>query len=214
MDLIREGLKRNLIRFDASNRFITYVQQNKRRLYDNAEEKVQAATYLHLIITYNYSPEKIRQYVPIQMGTNIKEADIIVYEDKDFSVPLILIECKSEMSRELEFVRAGDQAWSYAVAIGVKYVWVTSGIKNEYYEISLKKNRERVIIPDIPQAGNQKIGPFKFAKDGGIANGGQKLFPLIQVTEEELTRRFQLAHQALWGGGELNPSEAFDELDK
>ena len=28
------------------------------------------------------------------------------------------------------------------------------------------------------------------------------------------TRRFEQAHQALWGGGELNPSEAFDELDK
>jgi type I restriction enzyme M protein len=34
------------------------------------------------------------------------------------------------------------------------------------------------------------------------------------VSQDELTRRFQQAHQALWGGGELNPSEAFDELDK
>lgn len=34
------------------------------------------------------------------------------------------------------------------------------------------------------------------------------------VAEDELTRRFSQAHQALWGGGELNPSEAFDELDK
>jgi type I restriction-modification system DNA methylase subunit len=34
------------------------------------------------------------------------------------------------------------------------------------------------------------------------------------VSEDDLTRRFRQAHQALWGGGELNPSEAFDELDK
>ncbi|RYZ92558.1 MAG: SAM-dependent DNA methyltransferase, partial [Proteobacteria bacterium] len=46
------------------------------------------------------------------------------------------------------------------------------------------------------------------------AKSGQKLFALETVGEGELTRRFQQAHQALWGGGELNPSEAFDELDK
>ena len=49
---------------------------------------------------------------------------------------------------------------------------------------------------------------------GGTTRTGQKLFPLETVTQDELTRRFQQAHQALWGGGELNPSEAFDELDK
>lgn len=40
------------------------------------------------------------------------------------------------------------------------------------------------------------------------------MFPLAKVTESELTNIFKQAHQALWGGGELNPSEAFDELDK
>ncbi|NOT65083.1 MAG: hypothetical protein HOP06_03450 [Methylotenera sp.] len=34
------------------------------------------------------------------------------------------------------------------------------------------------------------------------------------MSEDELTRRFKLAHNALWAGGQLNPSEAFDELDK
>src|SRR5690606_11903699 len=37
---------------------------------------------------------------------------------------------------------------------------------------------------------------------------------LKTVNEEELTRRFKQAHDALWAGGQLNPSEAFDELDK
>ncbi|HLO88488.1 MAG TPA: N-6 DNA methylase, partial [Nostocaceae cyanobacterium] len=53
----------------------------------------------------------------------------------------------------------------------------------------------------------------KYAKNGGISNG-QKLFELKIVVEDELTRIFKQAHQALWGGGQLNPSEAFDELDK
>ena len=42
----------------------------------------------------------------------------------------------------------------------------------------------------------------------------QQFFDLERVTESDLTYRFKKAHQSLWGGGELNPSDAFDELDK
>lgn len=41
--------------------------------------------------------------------------------------------------------------------------------------------------------------------------GGQ---PLRIIPEQELTRLFKQAHTVLWAGGQLNPSEAFDELDK
>jgi type I restriction enzyme M protein len=34
------------------------------------------------------------------------------------------------------------------------------------------------------------------------------------VSQDELTTKFKQAHNALWGGGELDPSAAFDELDK
>ena len=34
------------------------------------------------------------------------------------------------------------------------------------------------------------------------------------IDQADLTRRFKQAHEALWAGGQLNPSEAFDELDK
>ena len=44
--------------------------------------------------------------------------------------------------------------------------------------------------------------------------GKQKFFDLSVIQQEELTRRFKQAHDALWAGGQLNPSEAFDELDK
>lgn len=107
-----------------------------------------------------------------------------------------------------------DQGFSYAAAEGGKYVWVTSGLKNEYYEVPLKKPKARITIPDVPQCGVTDLARFKFAVGGGTAKNGQKLFPLEVVSQDELTRRFQQAHQALWGGGELNPSEAFDELDK
>ncbi len=47
-----------------------------------------------------------------------------------------------------------------------------------------------------------------------VSTDGQTLFELEQVTESDLTQIFKQAHNSLWGGGELNPSEAFDELDK
>lgn len=214
MDLIKEGIKKKLIRLEDDGKYIVYLHQDKRRNYSNPEEKVQADTYLQLVLTYKYPEDRIRQFVPVQMGSETKEADIVVYSDLLHKAPLIIVECKKETVSELEFIRATDQASSYAVAEGARYVWTTSGIKDEYFEIPAKKPKARIPIPDIPQFGVTDLARFKFAKDGGEAKNGQKLFPLETVSQDDLTKRFQQAHQALWGGGELNPSEAFDELDK
>lgn len=214
MDLIADGLKQKLIRFEDNGRYIVYSPQERRRNYENPEEKVQADAYLRLVLIYKYPPKRVRHCVPVQMGRETKEADMIVYEDDGLKSPLIIVECKQEAVSELEFRRAADQAFSYAVAEGAKYVWVTSKLKDEYYEVSARRPKERTTIPDIPQFGVTEVARFKFAFEGGTTKGGQKLFPLQKVSEDELTRRFQQAHQALWGGGELNPSEAFDELDK
>lgn len=214
MDLLTEGIKQKLIRFEDAGKYIVYVHQDKRRNYSNPEEVIQAESFLHLVLTYRYPAKCIRQFVPVQMGSETKEADIIVYADDALKAPLIIVECKKESVSELEFIRAADQAVSYAVAEGARYVWVTSKLKNEYFEIPAKKPKDRITIPDVPQFGVTELARFKFAKDGGTTRTGQKLFPLETVSQDELTRRFAQAHQALWGGGELNPSEAFDELDK
>ena len=214
MDLISEGIKQKLIRLEDDQKYIVYLHQEKRRNYSNPEEKVQAEAFLSLVLTYRYPVKRIRQFVPVQMGSETKEADIIVYDDDAQLTPFIVIECKKPEVSELEFRRAADQAVSYAVAEGARYVWVTSKLKNEYFLIPAKKPKDRITIPDVPQFGVKELALFKYAFGGDTTKSGQKLFPLELVTQDELTRRFQQAHQALWGGGELNPSEAFDELDK
>ena len=213
MSLIQEGIKKGLIKLDDEQKYITYINQNKKRNYSNPEEQVQAETFLKLILTYGYAQKRIRLFVPVVMGSTTKEADIIVYNDDEQKSPHIVVECKKQEVSELEFTQAVEQGFSYAVAEGAKYVWITSGIKDEYYQVPTEKPKERITITDIPQAGVETLARFKYAKGGGISNG-QKLFELTVVTEDELTRRFKQAHQSLWGGGELNPSEAFDELDK
>lgn len=215
MSLINQGVKQGLIKFDDEQKYITYLNQNKQRNYNNPEEKVQAETFLKLILIYGYSPEKILQFVPVTIGSTTKEADIIVYNDNNHHSAHIVVECKKQEVSELEFKQAISQAFSYAATgtVRAKYFWVTSGIKDEYYEIPEKEPKKYLSIPDIPQFGVTKLAKYKYAKGGGEINK-QRLFELQTVTEDDLTRRFKQAHNALWGGGELNPSTAFDELDK
>ena len=49
MNLIDTGIEKGLIRFDEDKNFITYIHQNKKRNYNNPEEKVQAETFLTLV---------------------------------------------------------------------------------------------------------------------------------------------------------------------
>ncbi|WP_374548567.1 restriction endonuclease subunit M [Flavobacterium sp.] len=230
MNLIDTGIEKGLIRFDEDRNFITYVHQNKKRNYDNPEEKVQAETFLTLVLIYGYPENRIKQFIPVQMGSETKEADIAVYSDDECEETYILVECKKEDLTDQQFNIAVDQAYSYAVAEGAKYVWTTSRIKNQYYEVPDKKPKSRIEIPDIPQFGINKLAPYKYVK-GGISqtetdtepknivsepdpNVKQKFFELQPVSESELTKIFIQSHQALWGGGQRNPSVAFDELDK
>lgn len=214
-EIIVAGQKANLIKISNDLSTITYVHQNIARNYNNPEEKVQAETFCELVLKYNYPVEHVKLYVKVTVGSDVKEADIIVYNDLECKKPYIIVECKKEQITEQEFKQAVRQAYAYAFATAgtVKYIWVTSGIKDEFYSFD-KEVDSRESEPDIPQYKVKKLASYKFAKNGGTTENGQKLSPLVSVEESELTNRFKQAHQALWGGGELNPSEAFDELDK
>lgn len=210
-----EGIKRGLIRISEGDSNITYVHHGVTRNYKNPEEKVQAEIFCKLILWYKYPVENIGLYVPVTDGSTKKQADIFVYKDSTKTSPYIVIECKKEDISEQEFVQATNQAFAYAhfTAGTIKYVWTTSGIKNAYFKFD-KESSVRETVSDIPQYGVKKLSAYKYAYNGGTTKSGQQLFPLLKVSEKELTNIFKQAHQALWGGGELNPSEAFDELDK
>lgn len=215
MNLIQEGIDKGLIKFDDEQKYITYIHQNKRRNYGNPEEKVQAESFLKLVLVYGYKPERIEQFTSVKIGSDTREADIIVYNNDEHSSAHIVVECKKEDVSDLEFNQAIAQAFSYAATgtVRARYFWVTSKIKDAYFEIPKKEPKKYLSVPDVPQYGVDKLAKYKYAKGGGVVKG-QKLFELEVVSEDELTRRFKQAHNSLWGGGELNPSEAFDELDK
>jgi len=224
MQLIQQAIKDKLISFDDGKKYITYSlpHQTKKRNFKDPEEKVQLETFLKLIYVYDYDPKQIQLFVPVTMGSSTKEADIVVYLDEKRTKPHIVVECKKNEVSEMEFNQAIHQAQSYAQALAgtIKYIWVTSGIKDAYYIVD-KESSILQTVPDIPRSGIQEIQKYKYAKGGRLPDEApgedhikQKFFELTQIGEDELTRRFKQAHNALWAGGELNPSEAFDELDK
>ncbi len=214
MNLIDTGIEKGLIRFDEDKNFVTYIHQNKKRSFNNPEEKVQLEAYLSLILISGYPVHRIKLYSSVQIGSRTTEADIIVYEDNECKCTYIIVECKKEDVSDQEF-NIAVEAYSYAVAEGGKYVWTTSRIKSQYYEVPDKKPKSRIEIPDIPQFGVSKLAPYKYVK-GGISeidtdelnivsepdpNVQQKFFELQVVSESELTKIFIQSHQALWGGG-------------
>lgn len=217
-DYIKIGVEQGLISFDKEMSRITYTSQNKPRNYNNPEEKVQAETFLRLIIDYKYPANRIKQFVPVTMGSEVREADIVIYEDDMCMSPHILVECKRQEVSEAEYQQAIEQAYSYAFALpcDIKYVWVTSGIKSDYFEVDKNQNT-RNQLPDIPQFGVKNVASYKYVYEAQYLPeeaGKQRFFDLSVIDQSELTRRFKQAHEALWAGGQLNPSEAFDELDK
>ena len=217
-DYIKIGIDKGFISFNDDKSRIIYTYQKKERNYNNPEEKVQAETFLRLILDYNYPVNRIRQFVPVPMGSETKEADIVVYKDDMCLVPYILVECKKQEVSEAEYQQAIGQVYSYAFAMAgeIKYVWITSGIKSDFLEVDQTSNT-RNQLPDIPQFGVTDIASYKYVYEADYIPkevGKQRFFDLSIIEQSELTRRFKQAHEALWAGGQLNPSEAFDELDK
>lgn len=203
-DLFKNGIANNYITINNDSSNITYhCKNNTRRKLCNPEEFVQATAYLKLIFDYNYSPLNISVNENVQVGSSTKEADILVYNEKNTKI-LIVVECKEEQINERQFQVAVDQAYSYAHSLASQYIWVTSGIKDEYFEIVELYPVERISISDIPKRSG-KVDRYKYVK--GAREPQAK-------TQAELRQKFKSAHDALWGGGALAPTTAFDELDK
>jgi type I restriction enzyme M protein len=183
---------------------IHYNCKNKiKRRLQNPVDSVQAAAFLKLIFEYGYQPQDISVNESVQIGSETREADILVYNEKNNKI-LIVVECKGEGINERQFQVAVDQAYSYAYAKAASYVWVTSGIKNEYFEITNVSPVERIAITDIPKYGGE-VQRYKYTKGSHDP---------VKSTQGELIQKFKSAHDALWGGGGLAPTTAFDELDK
>lgn len=208
-DLIKNAVEKGLLAFDEENKTVRYVIQNKRLRWNDPEEKVRARSYASLVLEYGYPAAQIDIEVAVEHRVPNIYADIVVYADKSLKKPLILVECKREEATQGELDQGIEQGFGYANSIDADFVWLTSGIRSDYFRRDRTAPKERIgnRLADLPRAGGQ-VARAKYVK------GGQGGFDLKTVEENELTRIFKQAHDALWAGGKRNPAEAFDELDK
>ena len=207
--LMSQAVASGLLAFDDDQKTVTYVKQNKRLRWSDPEEKVRARSYASLVLEYGYKPDHIDIEVTVEHRVPNIYADIVVYADKALKKPLVLVECKREEASQGELDQGIEQAFGYANSIDADFVWLTSGIRNDYFRRDRAAPKDRIAnrLADLPRPGGQ-IARAKYVK------GGQGGFELKTVEENELTRIFKQAHDALWAGGKRNPAEAFDELDK
>jgi type I restriction enzyme M protein len=209
-EIIQRGIDANLISIDNESKNVSYRAQNKKYRLSNPEEIVRAGAYVSLILDYGYPANQIDIEYPTPDRVPTKIADLVVFKDARRTDPIVVVECKREDASKGELDQAVQQGFGYANALKAEFLWMTSGIRNDYFKVAgfggeeREKNRES----DIPKYGQKDASPYKYTK-GGL-NGTE----LKIVEENDLTRKFKQAHDALWAGGKRNPAEAFDELDK
>lgn len=209
-EIIQRGIDAKLISIDGDSKNVSYRAQNKKYRLSDPEEIVRAGAYVALILDYGYPADFIDIEYPTPDRVPQKIADIVVFKEKAQTTPYIVVECKREEASKGELDQAVEQGFGYANSLKAEFMWMTSGIRNDYFQVAGFGGMERVENrqPDIPRFGQTESAPYKYTK------GGVDGFDLETVQENELTRKFKQAHDALWAGGKRNPAEAFDELDK
>ncbi len=199
-----------IIALDDEENNVIYVALNKKYRLSDPEEFVRSSAYLSLILDYGYSHEQIEIEFTVPHRVPSIHSDIVVFKDKTKKWPYIVVECKREEASQGELDQAVEQGFGYANSLSADFLWMTSGIRNDYFKVSEYGGAERVEnrLADLPRVDQKEASRAKYTK------GGKDGFELEVVEENELTRKFKQALDALWAGGKRNPSEAFDELDK
>lgn len=207
---LQRGIKANIVQLDDEEKYVAYVAQNKKFRLSDPEELVRAIAYVSLILDYGYSGDQIAVEFTVPHRIPNIHSDIVVFKDKAKKTPFIVVECKREEASQGELDQAVEQGFGYANSLKADFMWMTSNIRNDYFKLTGYGGAERIEnrIADLPKEGKDEASRAKYTK------GGKDGFELEIVEENELTRKFKQAHDALWAGGKRNPSEAFDELDK
>src|SRR5690606_15979219 len=107
------------------------------------------------VLEYGYAARQIDIEVAVEHRVPNIYADLVVYADQTLKKPVILVECKREEASQGELDQAVEQGFGYANSIDADFVWMTSGIRNDYFLRDRKAPKERVAnrLADLPRVG-------------------------------------------------------------
>ena len=210
-EVIETGEEEGLFRVKDNK--IEYIAQQKSYKISNPEEGVRAAFYLELIKKYQYPKERIDFEVSVK-GEKRPAADVVVFEDGERKKPYIVIECKKDGISQAEIKQAIEEGIPNAHYLKAKYAIVVAGNVRIAFDIAKfpPQEREKNVIADIPVRYG-KVVKYVYKK-GGPKDKDDPSKELKDVNRDELLKKFQQCHDALWEGGKRNPAEAFDEMSK
>jgi type I restriction enzyme M protein len=206
---INNGLTGGIISLNEDqSKIIYHCSRDYTTSFKNPEEKVRAAYFSELVLTYQYPAKKIDIEVLVPRRTPEDRADIIIYEDEENKSPFLVIECKREGITDAEFKQAIEQTFGNANSVRAKYAAVVAGNTRTAFDIAGFKpsERERNVIADIPIKYG-KAPKYKYIK-------GDKNKDLKTVSRDDLISALEKCHDTVWQGGKLAPTTAFDEVSK
>lgn len=208
-ELIEKANKEGLISFVGEEKNQLYYKKLGHTVsFLEEKEQVRLKVYLELYFKYHFPLTLISLNYP---PTSSKMEDLVVYKEQERCTPYIMVVCRNSQISESEFQQVVTNSCYRALELSDNemFVIVTNGIKMECWYCA--KNR-KYQIPDIPSFGKTKVPHYRYVKGGG--KNGIVGNDIATIDNASLTSLFKQAHNSLWAGGQLNPSEAFDELDK
>lgn len=208
-ELIEKANKEGLISFVGEEKNQLYYKKLGHTVsFLEEKEQVRLKVYLELYFKYHFPLTQISLNYP---PTSSKMEDLVVYKEQERCTPYIMVVCRNSQISESEFQQVVTNSCYRALELSDNemFVIVTNGIKMECWYCA--KNR-KYQIPDIPSFGKTKVPHYRYVKGGG--KNGIVGNDIATIDNASLTSLFKQAHNSLWAGGQLNPSEAFDELDK
>lgn len=94
------------------------------------------------MLNYGYPVNQIKQYLSLQMGSETKEADIIVYADDEYEETFILVEFKKEEITDQQIILKQFEQHSS----GYNYPAITQEeLRNVTIPVPDKKTQENII---------------------------------------------------------------------
>jgi type I restriction enzyme M protein len=213
--LVRQAIITGLFSLDESGTRITYkLARSKAYAATHSEELVRAWVVAFLVIERGYSPSRIDLEVPVQMGSETKSADIVLFKDSKLKDAFLVIECVEPAPSVRARKKKIDQGFSYAINLGAPYVAFASDDQDTgLWEVGTQwgpKERGRNSRGEIFSLGMAyaPLASYSFYKAAKGKND------LRVPSPDELERAVRRAHGLIWAGGKRDPLEAFSEWSK